>query len=233
MRDLESPPAPWTIGVDLAARLDFTAILVIEAIAPRPFRYDVRRIERWRPLRYAEVIDRLVTIARTLRAPVRVWTDGEPEIVRPDVAIVVDRTGVGEDQAHYMSDADLAGADLSFVLIHGGDATGRDGNTWRVPKRDLVEVPRQLLEQGRLRFPQDDPLTATLVHEFDNFRARINPRTRHESYGAGSEWRENEHDDCLLAGAIGLWHAERTTGGEFQELPAETFAALSRWAEGE
>jgi hypothetical protein len=37
------------------------------------------------------------------------------------------------------------------VLIHGGDKASHEGQSWRVPKRDLVGVLQVLLQTGRLK----------------------------------------------------------------------------------
>ena len=52
------------------------------------------------------------------------------------------------------------------------------------------------------------PHAETLRAELINFRARIDPVTAHDSYGA--DWRrEGGHDDILLALAVAVWYAER------------------------
>jgi hypothetical protein len=48
------------------------------------------------------------------------------------------------------------------------------------------------------------------VRELLNFKVKIDPQTAHDSYAA---WRENIHDDLVLATALSLWAAERF-GGE-------------------
>lgn len=37
------------------------------------------------------------------------------------------------------------------VLIHGGDKASHEGESWRVPKRDLVGILQVLLQTGRLK----------------------------------------------------------------------------------
>ena len=52
----------------------------------------------------------------------------------------------------------------------------------------------------------------TLVAELDNFRVKVSPLA-HESYGAGGEWRENAHDDLVLAVALACCAGENLPSG--------------------
>jgi hypothetical protein len=115
------------------------------------------------------------------------------------VAFLVDKTGVGggvfDSFVH-------AGLDPLGVSIHGGDSVSRDGNVYRVPKRDLVSAVQVLLQNDRLKIAQGLPLADTLKVELLNFRVKIDPKTAHDSY---SHWREADHDDLVLATAMACW----------------------------
>ena len=56
---------------------------------------------------------------------------------RPEVEVVVDATGAGTAALDVMREANV-GAPLVPALIPGGDQVGREGGTYRVPKRDVV-----------------------------------------------------------------------------------------------
>jgi hypothetical protein len=68
-----------------------------------------------------------------------------------------------------------------------------------------VSSVQLLLEQRRLRIAKGLPDAPVLVRELLNFRVTITP-SAHETFGA---WRENEHDDLVLAVALAAWLAER------------------------
>jgi hypothetical protein len=97
------------------------------------------------------------------------------------------------------------------VTITGGTTVGAAGGGFTVPKRDLVAGVAVALQTARLRIAPDLPHAATLVEELQNFRFSISA-AGHATFGAGQEWREGNHDDLVLAVAIGLWAAEQTVG---------------------
>src|SRR5438477_511373 len=72
-----------------------------------------------------------------------------------------------------------------------------------IAERIAVQV---LLQSGRLKIAEGLPDTKTLVRELLNFKVKIDPVTAHDSYAA---WRENIHDDLVLAVAMALWLAEK------------------------
>jgi hypothetical protein len=92
------------------------------------------------------------------------------------------------------------------VSIHGGDRVSHDRGHYRVPKRDLVASVQVVLQTQRLKCAEALPLAQTLVQELLNFRVTIDPATAHDAYAA---WRENVHDDLVLALALAVWYAER------------------------
>jgi len=96
----------------------------------------------------------------------------------------------------------------SGITITGGDQITNDGDDWRVPKRELVSRTQVLLETKRLKIASTLPLAATLVAEFDNFRSKKAVLTGHDSYGAGADWREGNHDDLVLSVAMAAWFGE-------------------------
>ena len=91
------------------------------------------------------------------------------------------------------------------VLIHGGDKASHEGESWRVPKRDLVGVLQVLLQTGRLKVAGKLKLGPVLSQEMQSFRALIDPMTAHDSYSA---WREEDHDDLVLSVALAAWWGE-------------------------
>jgi hypothetical protein len=66
-----------------------------------------------------------------------------------------------------------------------------------------------LLQSGRLKIAEALPESKTLIRELLNFKVRIDPLTVHDSYSA---WRENIHDDLVLAVALECWIGEQCGG---------------------
>ena len=118
--------------------------------------------------------------------------------------LLVDKTGVG---AAVVDGFQAAGVAPISVTIHGGDRVAEEPGFagFRVPKRDLVAAVQTTLQNGRLRIAEGLELADTLRRELLNFRVKIDPKTAHDSY---SHWREGEHDDLVLASAMGCWYRQ-------------------------
>lgn len=184
--------ARFFVGLDLGQASDYTALAVLERLA-QPGKteayYHVRHLERVRNVPYPDVVDKTLAM---MRSPALAGTS----------ALVVDQTGVGAPVVDLFR---RAHARLNAVLIHGGDTQTSDGQTWRVPKRNLAGVLQVLFQSGRLKISKKLPLAGTLQAELMNFKVKIDPVTAHDSYSA---WREADHDDLVLAVALACWYAE-------------------------
>lgn len=117
-------------------------------------------------------------------------------------ALLVDKTGVG---AAVVDSFRQAGVNPLSVTIHGGSSVTPEPQGFRVPKRDLVAAVQTLLQSGRLKIAESLELAPTLKQELLNFRVKIDPKTAHDSY---EHWRENQHDDLVLAAALACWFRE-------------------------
>jgi hypothetical protein len=119
--------------------------------------------------------------------------------------MVVDQTGVGRPVVDMLRAVGLAPAAVS---ITGGDSVTQDGRDYRVPKRDLVSVVQVLLQAERLKIARALPEAQTLTSELLAFKVSIS-LSGHDSYGNDKgEWRENPHDDLVLAVALACWLGE-------------------------
>lgn len=104
----------------------------------------------------------------------------------------------------------MRAVDLSpvAITITGGDTVSRDGQDYRVPKRDLVSVVQVLLQSERLKIASSLKEAQTLTSELLAFRVSISLKG-HDSYGNDvGPWRENPHDDLVLAVASATWYGE-------------------------
>lgn len=70
------------------------------------------------------------------------------------------------------------------MLIHEGDKASHEDESWRVPKRDLVEVLHVLLQTERLKVAGKFKLGPVLSQQMLSFRVLIDPVTAHDSFSA-------------------------------------------------
>lgn len=206
---LRTSRGAFYVGLDLGQASDYTALVIVEQLTtydhvrerePGPWSndsvksqslYHVRHIERFPLGTSYPAITR--SVIKRLEAPV----------LRGNATLVVDKTGVGRAPVDLLREAGLAPVG---VTIHGGDAVSRDGaNDYRVPKRDLAGTVKVLLQNGQLKIADGMPLTHVLTEELLNFRVKRSEITGHDSYEA---WREQDHDDVVLATALACWFPE-------------------------
>jgi hypothetical protein len=172
--------------------------------------YDIVHLERL-PLgtSYVELAPRLGAIEQRTRQR---WstlaferhTRALPMASAP-VELLVDQTGVGRPVVDLLREARL---DPIAITITGGDTVvAPEYREFRVPKRNLVGAVQVLLQARRLRWSPTLQEAATLERELQNFKAKIS-LSGHDSYGAGADWRENNHDDLVLSVALGCWYGE-------------------------
>jgi hypothetical protein len=193
----------YIAGLDLGQSADPTALVIAERLTvevkeegkePR-HAYHVRHVERF-PLgtSYPSIVQQVKDVL-------------ERPSLMGRVTLALDYTGVGRPVADMFEHARLS-CPIYAVSIHGGDAVNWDGDGRhvRVPKRDLVAVVQVLLQGEWLKIADALPQAPILIKELLNFRVKIDPLTAHDSYAA---WRDNLHDDLVLATALACWLGER------------------------
>jgi hypothetical protein len=192
------------VGLDLGRQRDHTAVAVLEReemlrpYGPSVFqRMLVRHLERV-PLGtcYPEVISLVRGIVRD-------------EQIRGKCVLVVDGTGVGAPVVDGLRAAQL-GCEICSVIMTGGEREHQNGgSTWTVPKRDLIAGVQVLIEQGQLKIAEELLEAGALVRELLNMRISFvghgggSGRARMGADGFG------EHDDLVIAVALGCWRAQR------------------------
>ena len=189
----------YVVGVDLGQTADFTAITILEEREERT--YDVRYLERLRNTPYPVIVRRLGHLVKML-----------PE--RPSMA--VDATGVGRPVIDMIKEAHLD-ATIYPITLTGGDAVTRDGMERHVPKRDVASTIAVLLQTQRLRIAKGLKESETLLRELLNFRVKIS-LAGHDSYEA---WREQEHDDLVLAVGLAARLFEKGNDGFIEYIKQE------------
>ena len=190
----------FAVGLDLGQARDYTAAVIVERLSQQisddrcrnlhQIEYHVRHIERFElGTRYPDIVD---SISELLTDP----------HLAGQARLVVDGTGVGAPVVDMFLHRGLKPVP---IYITGADKISRLGRITRVPKRDLVSVLQVLFQTGRLRIATDLELASMLVTELSNFTAKITS-SFNEAFGC---WRENQHDDLVLALSIACWFFER------------------------
>jgi hypothetical protein len=187
----------YTVGLDLGQSQDPTALAALESRhEPAGWRHAVRHLERY-PLGTPYVgtpgVPGVVDLVRSLllRPPL------------PGCTLAVDRTGVGRGVVDAFRAARLPCRLLAITITAGGTVRREGWEVW-VPKADLVAVVQVGLQSGRLTIAPRLPLAEVLARELKAFRVKLTA-AGNETFSA----REREHDDVVLALAVGLWAAER------------------------
>ena len=190
------------LGLDLGQRRDYTALAIVERIEQRlawmaspPTPLGVRYLERMAlGTPYPDVVSRVCEILRDPRMA------GQSHLV-------VDSTGVGAPVMDLLRRAGLL-ANLTAVIITGGDHAHFSGDQWHVPKRELLATLEIALECGDLKISRRLREAERLVKEFESMRLdpRTNGRWKMEAEG-------NAHDDLVLALSLACWKAKRPRNG--------------------
>lgn len=219
----------YVAGLDLGQLKDYSALAIIEADStPLVMNSDVGRFVidglpvaamRCRHLERFPLQTRYADIATKVRDRLKV--------LKAECYLAVDKTGVGLGPFESL---EAYGLNPIGITITGGNdvqagATVRD---WRVPKRDLVGTAQVALQNKVLTISSKLPMAEKLSHELLNFKMKITAEG-HDTYNA---WRENDHDDLVLAVAIAGWTAHQMIGLQMQ-IDVETIRQKenqARWA---
>ena len=216
----------FILGVDLGQTQDYTALTILERTS-----YDTGKSVKgkpnstvWRSGRLiaggghqmhpiykhhyqAQYLERLPigTSYPAQVARIKQLSDELHKTTGTRPSLVADATGVGRPVLDMLRAAELRPA---AVTITGGDTVSSDGSEYRVPKRDLVSAVQVLLQSERLKIAKALPEARTLTSELLAFKVSISLKG-HDSYGNDvGPWRENPHDDMVLAVALTCWYGE-------------------------
>ncbi len=186
-------------GLDLGQVSDYSALVILErrGNSPKDYTFDCKYLKRWE-LRtsYPQIVDDTVNIVNSPQLT---------QNVRDPTFLSIDSTGCGMPIADLFRRAKMK-ARLIPVYITSGSSVTRDGDVRRIPKIILVSNTAIALQNGKLKISKKLPLADTLIKELQNFKATIS-NAGNTSFGAGADWRENSHDDLVLALALALWTA--------------------------
>jgi hypothetical protein len=197
--DQGQPQPDYVLGLDLGQAADYTALAVAERTyhpdpggkGPPQAHYGVRHLKRW-PLGtpYTTIVPDVAGLVG--REPLKGCLLG------------VDQTGVGIAVVDMVRQARV-GAWLHPILITAGHEVANEAGVWHVPKKELVSMLQVLLQTRRLKVAAL-PERQILLREFLAFRVKITT-VGNETFEA---WREQDHDDLVLAVALAAWLGERS-----------------------
>ncbi len=117
-------------------------------------------------------------------------------------ALVIDATGVGRPVVDMFTRTRLA-AYVIPMTITAGEQWRREKGMLYVPKKDLAGAVQTGFQTGELKVVQSLPLADTLKGELLNFKVKVTAHAN-ETFGC---WRENMHDDLVLAVGMVTWLA--------------------------
>ncbi len=206
----------YCLSVDLGSEKDYTAITLIERVEKIQDKnipsFDSRPIRDEPILIVAELHIKFMERV-PLRTPYPLIVEkigyivNRPEFV-DNIALIVDRTGVGLPVIQMMYNSGLAPIGIS---IHGGDRVTTSKDHYGVPKRDLVTALLTAFQMKRIKMPSPAklPVIKDFKEELAGFQMKINSNTKHDSYEA---WLERIHDDLVMSASMGVWWMDRIHG---------------------
>ena len=124
------------------------------------------------------------------------WTVTRSNIaaITRNVPALIDSTGVGDPM-------------VQFLQEQGGEFTAF--HFTGPSKQNLMERLAMAIHQGQIGFPADSLPSRPLVSELKSFEYTYVPTGVRYSAPSG------EHDDCVIALALAVWHWRNVAGGSF------------------
>lgn len=177
------PNPRFIVAADIGQAVDPTAVTILERHAGRS--YTVPTITR-APIGtpYPRIAERLIQITQT------------PPFMG-NCHLVVDSTGVGRPVVDMLRAGPVPPV---AVTITAGQHPHGGGLSFSAPKRDLIASAALAFQSGRLQIAAGADHAETLVKELTAFQVKISA-AGNDTYSAPS----GQHDDLVLALAIGLW----------------------------
>jgi hypothetical protein len=187
------------LSVDLGQVNDYTAAVVLEASGAGPGGRSsfVGFLRRWRGVPYPETVRRVAEVA------------AQPAV--RSAVLVLDMGGVGRPVVDAVRAALPGRVVYGLTLTHGQRVTAGQGPLdANVPKKGVITAAQMAIQADpkRLTFARELPDRTALEDELANYRVRITEHLN-ETFAAA---RETDHDDIVLAVAMGCWVADHLPG---------------------
>jgi hypothetical protein len=219
------------LAADLGQANDYTALIALQSGTSGA--WEVNHIQRVAlNTRYPDIVRHSATLLDILSQPVPSRGESEtlvemstgirrevavPRWTVPKVSLVLDYTGVGRPVLDMFLEAQADGlippdVDVIAVTITGGYRVTWDEHGTHVPKRELASTVQRVMQEERLKISRSLPMAPLLTEELLGFRVKVTAAGSFQ-FGAGEDWRSAQHDDLVLALALGLWFGEATAEG--------------------
>jgi hypothetical protein len=166
--------------------------------------YDIKNIEQYQGFDYEDMAGRIAVIMQN------------PQL-RLNTDLIVDGTGVGEPAIEMIRKRGLYPVPIIFsggteprehysgmgeVFSNTGKLSGAKVlNEISVPKKDLVDAGKVMIQQGRLRLAPGK-WNEELKKQLSKFKGKVNERTGNIKYEAETE---TDHDDLVVCFLMGAW----------------------------
>ena len=169
--------------------------------------YDIKIIEQYQGLSYEEMADRVATIMQN------------PQL-RLNTDLIVDGTGVGEAAVELIRKKGLYPIPIIFSggespkthyaefgsIFNSSKSWGNFGSASTlkdisVPKKDLVDAGKVMIQQGRLGVAPG-PWKKEFDKQLNKFKGKVNENTGRVKYEAEAE---QDHDDLVVCFLLGCW----------------------------
>lgn len=124
--------------------------------------------------------------------------------------LIVDASGIGE--SHFDSFIER-GLNVYGVVSTSGGKVGFSGRRYTVPRDDITGALILVMENRRIKIPDDLPFKDVLVKELTTFT------WKQQTGGFKAEHESGGHDDTVTALCYPLWWCERSHSKRLKSLP--------------
>jgi hypothetical protein len=166
--------------------------------------YDIKKIEQYQGLDYEDMAGRIAIIMQN------------PQL-RLNADLIVDGTGVGEAAVEMIRKRGLYPVPIIFsgggeprehyagmgeIFNNGTKLAGAKVlKDISVPKKDLVDAGKVMIQQGRLRVAPGR-WNEDFKKQLNKFKGKVNETTHNTKYEADTEM---DHDDLVVCFLMGAW----------------------------
>lgn len=124
--------------------------------------------------------------------------------------LIVDASGIGE--SHFDSFIER-GLNVYGVVSTAGGKVNLSKRRYTVPRDDITGALILVMENRRLKIPDDLPFKDVLIKELTTFT------WKQQGSGFKAEHESGGHDDTVIALAYPLWWCERNQGRRIKSFP--------------
>ena len=217
----------YFVGLDPAGHgNDSTGLVAVEKITVRPpisnldaafnpnpnppnegTRLVVRHVARIREPSFLEQAEVIRETLKKIRGPKYMSPYGGDPYYKATCKVFIDATGLGAPFVDLLRNASVHATPVTLTSGQNVNSDGRGGE--RVPKTDLIEATQVALQTGKLKIASGMALGPELLKELKGYRMRLgsNGNTQFGNDVGPSDWREADHDDLVIALALGIWGA--------------------------